>query len=142
MTDEERSQEPAFYGDQNVGRLVHHFLTLSMVPDPEAAAQYVAPNVRIHFTGRQFTHPREMSAFNAKRYRWVKKRIERYDTVTTDTGHVVYSTGTLYGEWPDGSPFEDNRYVDRFEVLDGVIVRIDVLNESAERLLIRAGAAI
>ena len=34
----------------------------------------------------------------------------------------VYNTGTLYGEWHDGTPFEGNRYVDRFVVRCGKIV--------------------
>ena len=54
---------------------------------------------------------------------------------------VVYNTGTLYGEWPDGTPFDGNRYVDRFVVRDGKIVRMDVWNDSAERLLDRNGLA-
>lgn len=29
-------------------------------------------------------------------------------------GTVVYSTGYLYGERPDGTPFEGDRYVDRY----------------------------
>ncbi|MEP3665110.1 MAG: nuclear transport factor 2 family protein, partial [Roseibium sp.] len=45
----------------------------------------------------------------------------------------------LYGEWPDGSPFEGNRYIDRFEVADGKIARMDVWNDSAERILTRMG---
>ena len=47
--------------------------------------------------------------------------------------------GTLYGEWPDGEPFSCNRYVDRFVVRGGKIVRMDVWNDSAELLLVRAG---
>jgi len=50
---------------------------------------------------------------------------------------IVYSIGTLYGEWPDGTPFEGNRYVDRFVVRGGKIVQMDVWNDSAERLLTR-----
>ena len=52
---------------------------------------------------------------------------------------IVYNTGTLYGEWPDGAPFEGNRYVDRFVVRGGKIVQMDVWNDSAERILIRKG---
>ena len=36
---------------------------------------------------------------------------------------VVYSLGTLHGAWPDGTPFEGNRYVDRYVVGHGLIVR-------------------
>jgi hypothetical protein len=52
---------------------------------------------------------------------------------------VVYSVGTLYGEWPDGTPFEGNRYVDRFEVHNGKITKMDVWNDSAERILTMRG---
>ena len=39
----------------------------------------------------------------------------------------------------DGTPFEGNRYVDRFVVRGGKIVQMDVWNDSAERLLTRNG---
>lgn len=52
---------------------------------------------------------------------------------------VVYSVGTLYGEWPDGTPFEGNRYIDRFVVKGGEIVKMDVWNDSAERVLMQRG---
>lgn len=61
--------------------------------------------------------------------------------ITFTGGRVVYNTGTLYGAWPDGTPFEGNRYVDRFVLSGGKIVRMDVWNDSAEILLARAGLA-
>jgi hypothetical protein len=118
--------------------IVERFLVASMVPDPETAARYIAPHLAITFTGgRRFGHPSETAAFNAKRYKWVKKRIERSDVVPGNGETIVYNLGTLYGEWPDGTPFEGNRYVDRFVVRGGKIVQMDVWNDSAERLLVR-----
>ncbi|GLK78478.1 MULTISPECIES: nuclear transport factor 2 family protein [Methylopila] len=120
--------------------LVRDFLEASMVPDPERAASYMADDVRITFTGgRPFTHPSGPTAFNAMRYAWVKKRMERFDVAPGDGETVVYSVGTLYGAWPDGEPFEGNRYVDRFLVRGGKIVTMDVWNDSAERILTRLG---
>lgn len=120
--------------------LVERFLVASMVPDPETAATFMAADVAITFTGgRKFSHPRDATAFNAKRYRWVKKKMERTDVAPGDGETVVYNTGTLYGEWPDGTPFEGNRYVDRFVVRGGKIVKMDVWNDSAERLLTQRG---
>ena len=53
-----------------------------MVPDPETAARYIAEPLKLTFTGgRKFSHPRESTAFNAKRYKWVKKAMERSDVV-------------------------------------------------------------
>ncbi len=120
--------------------IVRAYLEASMVPDPETAQRYVAPDLRLTFTGgRRFSHPREATAFNAGRYKWVKKKMGRMDVVPGPDRTIVYSVGTLYGEWPDGTPFEGNRYVDRFVVENGLIVETDVWNDSAERLLDRHG---
>jgi SnoaL-like domain len=120
--------------------VVEAFLHASMVPDPQTAARYIADDLAITFTGgRKYHHPRETAAFNAKRYKWVKKKMERTDVVPGERETVVYNLGTLYGEWPDGTPFEGNRYVDRFVVRNGKIVQMDVWNDSAERLLVKAG---
>jgi ketosteroid isomerase-like protein len=116
--------------------LVERFLVASMIPDPEAAGALMSEDVVITFTGgRRFSHPREATAFNAQRYKWVKKKMERTDVAPGEHDTVVYNTGTLYGAWPDGVPFEGNRYVDRFVVRNGRIVRMDVWNDSAERIL-------
>ena len=120
--------------------IVERFLVASMVPDPQTAALYVADNLAITFTGgRKYGHPRETAAFNAGRYKWVKKKMERTDVVPGRGETIVYNLGTLYGEWPDGTPFEGNRYVDRYVVRRGKIVKMEVWNDSAEWLLVRAG---
>ena len=120
--------------------VVEAFLHASMVPDPQTAARYIADDLKITFTGgRKYRHPRETTAFNAKRYKWVKKKMERTDVVAGEGETIVYNLGTLYGEWPDGTSFDGNRYVDRFVVRNGKIVQMDVWNDSAERLLLRNG---
>jgi hypothetical protein len=134
------AQDPA----ATAAEVVDEFLRLVMIPDPVAARKFVSPELQIRFTGgRAMRDPAETSAFNASRYQWVKKRIERTETVADATAHgtVVYSLGTLYGCWPDGTPFEGNRYVDRYMVRGGLIVQMDVWNDSAEWLLVRAGLA-
>lgn len=87
--------------------------------------------------------PADCSAFNTSRYKWVKKSIDKTEVVGGGTylETVVYSLGTLYGEWPDGTPFEGNRYVDRYVVSHGLITRLEVWNDSAEWLIVRAGLA-
>jgi hypothetical protein len=124
--------------------VVEAYLERSMIPDPVGAAAYVADDFALTFTGgRRFKRPAEASAFNAKRYKWVKKQILRTDAaLDAKTGDVhVYNTGYLYGEWPDGTPFQTNRYLDFFVVRGGLIVATDVWNDSAEILLARAGLA-
>ena len=117
-------------------QIVHDYLEASMIPDPDKAAAYMAPGCVITFTGgREFDHPRGPTAVNTARYAWVKKRMLRFDVAPSEDETVVYSTGYLYGAWPDGTPFDGNRYVDRFVVRGGVIVKMDVWNDSAEWIL-------
>ena len=128
---------------RSAARLVEEYLRLLMIPDPERAAAFVAPELKIRFTGgREMKAPAECARFNASRYAWVKKEFGPTEVVC---GHgeetVVYMTGTLYGEWLDGTPFRGNRYVDRYVVKGGKIVSMDVWNDSAEWLLVRAGLA-
>ena len=124
----------------DAAELVDEYLRILMIPDPSGARRFVSPQLRIRFTGgREMRDPAECAAFNATRYRWVKKRIERTEVVAGSTAEhtIVYSLGTLYGEWPDGTAFEGNRYVDRYLVSRGLIEEMDVWNDSAEWLLDR-----
>ena len=125
-------------------KLVEEYLHLLMIPDPEAARRYIGPELEIRFTGNRLMHePAECAAFNAQRYKWVKKKFGPTHVAEggSDDETVVYQTGTLYGEWLDGTSFEGNRYVDRYVVRRGKIARMEVWNDSAEWLLVRAGLA-
>lgn len=139
------SDAPPLPPPSTPAEVVDEFLRLVMIPDPQSASRFTAPDIRIRFTGNREMHaPGDTSAFNAKRYAWVKKKIERTEVVAGGTPEetVVYSLGTLYGAWPDGTAFEGNRYVDRYVVRHGLISRMDVWNDSAEWLLVRAGLAV
>lgn len=121
-------------------QLVEHYLRILMIPDPEGARRFIAPGLEITFTGaRKMGDPAECAAFNRTRYRVVRKRFEHTHTVEGATAReaIVYQTGTLEGEWLDGEPFSGIRYVDRYVVRDGLIVRMEVWNDTAERLLLR-----
>jgi ketosteroid isomerase-like protein len=125
-------------------KIVEEYLRLLMIPDPEAARKYCAPRMEIRFTGdRRMQDPAECAAFNKARYKWVKKQFGPTHVAEGGTPEetTVYQTGTLYGEWVDGTPFEGNRYVDRYVVRHGKIVKMEVWNDSAEVLLVRAGLA-
>lgn len=116
--------------------IVSNFLEASMAPDPDRAATFMAADVLITFTGgRVMPTPHAITGFNRARYTWVKKQIGQYDWMERDGCTVVYSNGTLYGQWPDGREFAGNRYLDRYEVRDGKITRMDVWNDSAEWVL-------
>jgi hypothetical protein len=124
--------------------IVDEYLRVLMIPDPDAARRFTAAELRIRFTGaRAMSDPAQCAAFNRSRYAWVKKRFEATEVVAGASAEhaIVYNRGTLHGAWLDGTPFEGNRYVDRYVVRDGLIVEMDVWNDSAEWLLARAGLA-
>jgi hypothetical protein len=125
-------------------KIVEEYLRLHMIPDPDAARRFCGPEMEIRFTGNRLMHdPAEATAFNRSRYKWVKKKFGPTHVVAGggEEETIVYQTGTLYGEWPDGTTFEGNRYVDRYVVRRGKIVKMEVWNDSAEWLLVRAGLA-
>lgn len=109
----------------------------AMAGDEAAIASRFAPDAELIFVGRRLASAAEIGPFNAGRYRRVAKTIEAWDVAFGETCTVVTSVGTLHGEWLDGTPFEGNRYIDRFVLVDGRIVRMDVWNDSAERMLAR-----
>jgi len=122
--------------DNEAVRIVSNFLEASMAPDPERAATFMATNVHITFTGgRVMDSTHDITEFNGSRYAWVRKSLGQFDWTEHSDHTVVYSNGTLYGEWPDGRAFSGNRYLDRFEVRNGLITRMDVWNDSAEWIL-------
>jgi hypothetical protein len=123
-----------------VGAMVLDFLEAQMGGRLAEVAHRIAPGCEIVFSGgRRFDSAADITAFNARRYAWVKKRMERIDVAPGDGCVAVYSIGALYGAWPDGTPFDGNRYIDRFEVRDGLIVRWEVWNDSGERIMQRHG---
>ena len=65
------------------------------------------------------------------RYRFVTKAYDGFDALPGKVA-VVYCYGTLAGEWPDGTAFSGIRFIDRFELRDGRIIRQDVWNDIAE----------
>ena len=74
----------------------------------------------------------QLIAWAKPRYRFVKKTYDSFEAFQQGDVTIVYSLGTLFGEWPDGAPFEGIRYIDRFELKGGRITRQDVWNDMAE----------
>ena len=51
-------------------KIVEDYLRVLMIPDPEAARRYCAPEMAIRFTGnRAMRDPSECAAFNRGRYK-------------------------------------------------------------------------
>ncbi len=119
----------------DAAELVRRFLDCMQERDLDSAAALLAPGFSMRFPGSQVLHRlEELVEFSRGRYRNVSKIYDRFDATWTDEGAIVYCFGTLYGHWLDGSAFEGIRFIDRFEVTDGLISRQDVWNDIALHL--------
>jgi hypothetical protein len=113
--------------------IVRAYLDTMEARDLERAKRFLAPGFTMTFPGnRRFTELEAMIAWAKPRYRWVKKRYDRFDVAQGSTGTHVYCFGTLYGEWNDGTAFEAIRFIDRFTVRAGKLVDQMVWNDMGE----------
>lgn len=113
--------------------IVVKFLRSLEARDLPAAQALLAPGMVMTFPGnRKFARMEDLIASSKSRYRNVKKTFQVWDEFQVGDVTVVYSCGLLNGEWPDGSPLMDIRYIDRFEIKDGKIVDQQVWNDLAE----------
>lgn len=113
--------------------IVCAYLDTMEARDLDGAKKFLADGFTMTFPGdARFTALEEVIAWAAPRYRRVEKKYDRYDVVPTDDGGIVYCFGTLFGEWPDGTPFDGIRFIDRFTVTNGKLSDQMVWNDVAE----------
>ena len=102
--------------------------------DLDKARGMLAEDFVMQFPGAPaMTGLEELIEWAAPRYRYVTKTYEGFDAMQgAGEPALVYCRGTLSGEWPDGTPFDGIRFIDRFEIINGRIARQDVWNDIAE----------
>jgi SnoaL-like domain len=113
--------------------MVLGFLAAMEQRDLKKAQSYLAEDFAMSFPGgTHFTTLEELTTWSKNRYRFVRKTIDAMDAVPDESGTIVYCSGTLAGEWPDGSPFSSIRFIDRLVVRDGKLAGQEVWNDLAE----------
>ena len=114
--------------------IVRTYLELMESRDLDAAAEFLDPGVVITFPGdRTFRNLHDQVASSAGRFEFVRKTFDRVDVVETDDDAVVvYAFGTLAGRNLQGTDFAGIRFIDRFTLVDGLIVDQMVWNDLAE----------
>ena len=115
-------------------RVVKDYLAAMEARDLEKARSFLGDGFAMTFPG---TAPMrkldELIEWSKPRYRSVTKAYDGFDAMqSAGDAAIVYCRGTLSGEWPDGTAFDGIRFIDRFEVAGGKIVRQDVWNDIAE----------
>ena len=112
---------------------VRAYLDAMEARDLDKAGKYLAKGFRMTFPGGVvMDDPADLVAWSKTRYARVTKTYETFDTATTLEGPVVHCSGTLSGEWLDGTAFEGIRFIDRFTFEDGLIADQRVWNDIAE----------
>lgn len=126
-----RSPAPANPDPQDI---VRSFLAEMEARNLTQAEKMLAPDLRMYFPGTPAMRTlNELVEWAAPRYRQITKTYEGFDAMqSAGDASIVYCRGTLSGEWPDGSTFAGIRFIDRFEIQDGLITRQDVWNDIAE----------
>src|SRR4051794_41763012 len=91
-------------GPSSDAEIVEAYLTASMIPDPDAAAAYMAPGTVITFTGgREVNNARGPTGVNAQRHRWGKKKRGRVVGCARGRASGGGNVGALQRAWRDGS---------------------------------------
>lgn len=113
--------------------IVGEFLAAMERRDLTAAEQFLGAGFQMTFPGGvRMTRLPELVDWAKERYRSVTKTYDGFDVAAGDHGALVFCFGTLSGEWPDGTAFDGIRFIDRFEMQGGLIVRQDVWNDLGE----------
>jgi hypothetical protein len=114
--------------------IVCTYLKLMEARDLDAAAAFLDPAVVITFPGgRTFHDLHDQVASSAGRFEFVRKTFDRIDVVEIDDdAAVVYALGTLVGRNLQGTDFTDIRFIDRFTLINGLIIDQMVWNDLAE----------
>lgn len=112
---------------------VRAFLTAMEARDLDGAKGFLADGFSMEFPGgARFSRLEDLVEWATGRYRFVRKSYEAFEEAFGEDGPVVYCFGTLAGEWPDGTPFGGVRFIDRFDIRDGMIAAQKVWNDLAE----------
>lgn len=113
--------------------VVQKFLKHMEARELDQAQELLANNFTMIFPGP--TYPNSLTQlveWALKRYRFVHKTFVNIDTIQHNASHaVVYTSGTLSGEWINGTSFSGIRFIDRFELIDLQIVHQSVWNDMA-----------
>ena len=113
--------------------VVKSFLVAMQTRDLAQAQTHLHEDFQMVFPGgRTFHRLEELLAWATTRYQRVEKTLTHFDESWQGDRTVVYCAGKLNGVWPNGTPFNNIRFIDRFEVVADKLARQDVWNDLGE----------
>lgn len=114
--------------------VVRAYLAAMEARDLTLAQSMLGAGFTMTFPGTAPMHSLDaLIAWSKPRYRFVTKTYDGFDALQSEGAQaIVYCRGALSGAWPDGTTFAGIRFIDRFELTEGLITRQDVWNDIAE----------
>jgi len=113
--------------------VVRDYLAAMEARNMNLAQTYLADSFSMTFPGKQqFNTLDQLIEWAKTRYKSVSKKFDNIDVTGSDEGAVVYCSGELCGQWLDGSEVSSIRFIDRFVLVDGKIVKQEVWNDIGE----------
>ena len=116
-------------------KLVQNYLAVMEARDLTKAEANLAEDFEMWLPEvPKMTSLEELIQWAKSRYTFVTKSYVGFNALqSADEVAVVYCRGTLSGEWLDRTPFNNIRFIDRFEILNEKITRQEVWNDIAEK---------
>lgn len=113
--------------------IVRQFLSAMENRDLDQASEFLAEGFSMTFPGNAcFRKLTELVDWAKTRYQSVSKTFDGFDTALHGMDAVVTCSGTLSGQWLDGTSFSSIRFMDRFTLTGGKITSQQVWNDLAE----------
>jgi len=123
-------------------KVVQSFLVAMQARDLVLAQTHLHANFQMVFPGgHTFSRLEELLAWAKTRYQRVEKTFAYFDESWQGDRTVVYCSGNLNGVYPNGTAFDNIRFIDRFEVVAGQLARQDVWNDLGEHDRVSPNAA-
>ena len=115
-------------------KTVQTFLELLGARELSQASNYLDDDVVMVFPGgNTFTNLTAFAQWAQSRYQNIDKTIDSFELIEqSDSTSIVYCYGSLRGQWNNGRSFNNIRFIDRFVITSGKIIRQDVWNDLAE----------
>ena len=116
----------------NDSQRVRAFLNALEMRSLAEAEPFLAPGAVMHFPDAPPMYRlSELVDWAKTRYRHVHKTFHAIDSVSKENHTIVFCHGELSVKWLNGTTSTGVRFIDRFELIDGLITRQDVWNDLA-----------
>ncbi|NCT96161.1 MAG: nuclear transport factor 2 family protein [Comamonadaceae bacterium] len=121
---------------EHARELIERFIRAVNNGDADAAQRCLTPDVQLVFPGpTRFQRVADFLALSGPRYQRVAYTYGAMELAQSHQGHtVVFAQGTVSGVFANGQAFDGVRYIDRFDIDNGLIASKEVWSDMADRM--------